>query len=132
MNQPTSHFDNLEISGDVDALIVYLEAQSSMMPDKLSQKYLRMKSIVETIKKMKRAYDEVFGDNMIYLNALLEKGYFTAEQIDKMIDREKRPPMCPVFQSLSLKEAAGLLSSVKKTAPEPFDINKHSHLIKAK
>lgn len=125
-----THFDKLEISKDFDNIIVYLEAQTSLMPDKISQKYIRMKSIVSTLKRVKEAYDEVFRENAVYLNELIQKEYFTPDQIEQILDDAK--PKATPLRHLTYHEALGLLASVNQQAPEIFDTNKHSHLIQKK
>jgi hypothetical protein len=125
-----THFDKLEISQDFDSIIVYLEAQASLMPDKISQKYLRMKSIVETMKKVKLAYNEIFRENAIYLNELIQKEYFTPNQIAQILEESK--PVATPLNHLSREDALLLLASVRLNKPEVFDAKKHSHLIQKK
>lgn len=81
-----SHFEKLKISDDIDTIIVYLTAQASMMPDKNSANYKRMLKIVESIKKMKSAYDDIFSDNQKYINELLKNNLLSDSDIKKLLE----------------------------------------------
>lgn len=73
MQQMKTHFEKLKVSVDITGIITYLESQAEMMSDKRSEKYLRMKKIVEKIKIMQDSYNEIFDENTRLIDMAIEK-----------------------------------------------------------